>query len=142
MRGNIFGGSGQRDLITQKFMLFTRVLCCRWIRSIRISSKPIRRLKNLKFISSRTNMNRFKFFREGIRNIKTVGTVTRSSRFLCEKIIQHSDIDQAKYIVELGAGDGEVTKRMLDKMTSDCKRVAFEFNDKYIVRQNQMDYGR
>lgn len=87
-------------------------------------------------------MNRFKFFREGIRNIKTVGTVTRSSRFLCEKIIQHSDISRAKYIVELGAGDGVLTKRILDKMPSDCKLIAFEINDKFIELLNQIDDER
>ena len=77
-------------------------------------------------------MNRFKFFKEGIRNIKTVGTVTRSSRYLCDKIINHSKIHQAKVIVELGAGDGVLTKRILDRMPDDCKLIAFEINEKFI----------
>src|SRR5690606_36152111 len=77
-------------------------------------------------------MNRFKFFKEGIRNIKTVGTVTRSSRYLCDKIINHSKIHQAKVIVELGAGDGVLTKRILDRMPEDCKLIAFEINEKFI----------
>src|SRR5690625_7579730 len=87
-------------------------------------------------------MNRFKFFREGIRNIKTVGTVTRSSRFLCDKIIQHSDIDQAKYIVELTAGDGVLTMRILDKMPSDCILSAFGIIDKFIELLHQIDDDR
>lgn len=77
-------------------------------------------------------MNRFKFFKEGIRNIKTVGTVTRSSRYLCDKVINHSKVHQAKVIVELGAGDGVLTKRILDRMPDNCKLIAFEINDMFI----------
>lgn len=77
-------------------------------------------------------MNRFKFFKEGIRNLKTVGTVTRSSRYLCDKVINHSKIHQAKVIIELGAGDGVLTKRILDRMPADCKLIAFEINDMFI----------
>lgn len=77
-------------------------------------------------------MNRFKFFKEGIRNLKTVGTVTRSSRYLCDKVINHSKIHQAKVIIELGAGDGVLTKRILERMPDDCKLIAFEINDKFI----------
>ncbi len=77
-------------------------------------------------------MNRFKFFKEGIRNIKTVGTVTRSSRYLCDKVINHSKIHKAKAIVELGAGDGVLTRRILDRMPANCKLIAFEINDMFI----------
>lgn len=87
-------------------------------------------------------MNRFKFFKEGIRNIKTVGTVTRSSRYLCDKIINHSKIHQAKVIVELGAGDGVLTKRILDRMPDDCKLIAFEINDMFVDTLSAIDDDR
>lgn len=87
-------------------------------------------------------MNRFKFFREGIRNIKTVGTVTRSSRYLCDKIINHSKIHKAKVIVELGAGDGVLTKRILDRMPDNCRLIAFEINEKFISTLNDIDDKR
>lgn len=87
-------------------------------------------------------MNRFKFFKEGIRNIKTVGTVTRSSRFLCDKVINHSKIHQAKVIVELGAGDGVLTKRILDRMPDTCTLIAFEINDKFIDTLEAIDDKR
>ena len=87
-------------------------------------------------------MNRFKFFKEGIRNLKTVGTVTRSSRHLCDKIINHSKIHQAKVIVELGAGDGVLTKRILDRMPADGKLITFEINDKFIDALEAIDDDR
>ncbi|SRR5690606_755723 len=87
-------------------------------------------------------MNRFKFFKEGIRNLKTVGTVTRSSRHLCDKIINHSKIHQARVIVELGAGDGVLTKRILDRMPADCKLVTFEINDLFIDALEAIDDDR
>ncbi len=87
-------------------------------------------------------MNRFKFFKEGIRNLKTVGTVTRSSRYLCDKVINHSKIHQAKVIIELGAGDGVLTKRILNRMPDDCKLIAFEINDMFIDTLEAIDDPR
>ena len=87
-------------------------------------------------------MNRFKFFKEGIRNLKTVGTVTRSSRYLCDKIINHSKIHQAKVIVELGAGDGVLTKHILGRMPEDCKLITFEINDFFIDTLEAIDDDR
>lgn len=87
-------------------------------------------------------MNRFKFFKEGIRNLKTVGTVTRSSRYLCDKIINHSKIHQARAIIELGAGDGVLTKHILDRMPADCKLITFEINDFFIDSLEAIDDDR
>lgn len=87
-------------------------------------------------------MNRFKFLKEGLRNIKTVGTVTRSSRYLCDKMINHSKIHKARYIMELGAGDGVLTKRILDRMPDNCKLVVFEINEKFVDILNSIQDER
>lgn len=71
-------------------------------------------------------MTRLKFFVEGIKNIKTTGTITRSSRFVCKKLIEHIDFENAKCIVELGGGDGVVTEFILDSMKPDTKLITFE----------------
>lgn len=76
-------------------------------------------------------MTRLKFFVEGIRNIKTTGTITRSSRFVCRKLIEGIDFDNAKCIVELGGGDGVVTKHILKNMKSDTKLITFEILPKF-----------
>ena len=71
-------------------------------------------------------MTRIDFLKTSIKNLKTVGAVTRSSKFLCKKSISFIDFKEAKLIVELGAGDGVVTKHILKNMRSDAKLLAFE----------------
>ena len=82
------------------------------------------------------------FFRESIRNLKTVGTFTRSSKFLCKGMIKHVDFSTAKVIVELGAGDGVITKHILQSMQPDCKLMAFEVNDRFINMLEEIDDDR
>jgi len=69
--------------------------------------------------------------REGLKNLKTVGTVTRSSRHLCEKAVSFVDFQNAKVIVELGAGDGVITKHILKHMRPDARLLAFEVHPKF-----------
>lgn len=71
------------------------------------------------------------FFREGVKNLKTVGTLTRSSRFLCKGAIKHIDFQKADMIVELGAGDGVITEYILEAMHSNAQLLAFEVNGKF-----------
>lgn len=69
------------------------------------------------------------FFKESIKNIKTTGTITRSSRFLCKDMVSHVDFDNAKSIVELGAGDGVITKHILRAMRPEAELLSFEILD-------------
>ncbi len=71
------------------------------------------------------------FLRESLKNLKTVGTVTRSSRYLCQGAIKHVDFQKARVIIELGAGDGVITKHILRNMRPDAKLLAFEVNPKF-----------
>ncbi len=77
-------------------------------------------------------MKRWAFFKEGIKNLKQVGTVTRSSKFVCKEMLSHIDFSKAKVIVELGAGDGVITKHILKQMRPDAKLITFEIMDKFI----------
>lgn len=76
-------------------------------------------------------MDRIDFFKESIKNIKTVGTITRSSKFLCKGMIKPVDFSKAKVIVEIGAGDGVVTKHILANMRKDAILLSFEVNEKF-----------
>lgn len=76
-------------------------------------------------------MKKIDFFKESIKNIKSVGTITRSSKFLCKGMIKPVDFDQADVIVELGAGDGVITKHILRHMKDDAKLLSFEVNEKF-----------
>ncbi|MFK7809744.1 MAG: class I SAM-dependent methyltransferase [Saprospiraceae bacterium] len=76
-------------------------------------------------------MNKIKFFRESIKNLKTVGTITRSSKFLCKGMIEPVDFKKANVIVELGAGDGVVTEHILNALKPGGKLLAFEVNEEF-----------
>ena len=76
-------------------------------------------------------MKSIEFLREGLKNLKTVGTVARSSKHLCKGMIKHVDFQDARLIVELGAGDGVITKHILRSMHPDAKLLAFEVHPKF-----------
>lgn len=76
-------------------------------------------------------MSTIEFFREGLKNLKTVGTLTRSSRFLCQGMVRHVDFSEAELIVELGAGDGVITKHILRQMKPNARLLAFEVNGRF-----------
>ena len=76
-------------------------------------------------------MSYLKFIGEGLKDIRTVGTLTRSSRHLCKGMIKHIDFREANLIVELGAGDGVITEHILNNMKPDAKLLAFEVNKSF-----------
>ncbi len=82
-------------------------------------------------------MNKIDFLKESLRNLKTVGTVTRSSPFLCKGMIKPVDFKKADVIIELGGGDGVVTKHILGAMKPDAKLLTFEVNGSFcdIIRE-------
>lgn len=71
-------------------------------------------------------MSTFSFLLEGLRNLRTTGTLTRSSTALCAAAIDRIDFSSAKVIVELGAGDGVITEHILKRLPPDGKVIAFE----------------
>lgn len=87
-------------------------------------------------------MNRLQFLKEGIKNLRTTGTVTPSSRYLCQAMIKSIDFKHAKVIVELGAGDGVVTRHILRKMRPDAKLLCFEVQASFCEMLRQIDDDR
>lgn len=85
---------------------------------------------------------KIQFFTEGLKNLKTVGTITRSSRFLCAKIVSLSRLDNSECIVELGAGDGVMTKHILEEMPENAKLFAFEINSTFCEKLRAIDDPR
>lgn len=71
-------------------------------------------------------MSTFSFLLEGLRNLRTTGTFTRSSKALCLAAIDRIDFSTARTIVELGAGDGVITEYILERLHPEGKVVAFE----------------
>ncbi len=87
-------------------------------------------------------MNAISFLRESLRNLKTVGTVTRSSPALCKGAIKPVDFAGARHLVELGAGDGVITKHILAAMHPEARLMAFEVNPKFCVQLRALNDDR
>ncbi|MRX27305.1 class I SAM-dependent methyltransferase [Kangiella sp. HZ709] len=72
-----------------------------------------------------------KFTRNAISNIKSTGTFFPSSRFLANKISRLIP-DNVTNVVELGAGNGAVTKSLLAHMSADASLDCYEINAEFI----------
>jgi phospholipid N-methyltransferase len=55
-------------------------------------------------------------------------------------MVEHIDRENDKFIVEFGAGDGVITKYILEQMPKDCKLLSFEINEQlFQVLENIQD---
>ncbi|MCC6461892.1 MAG: methyltransferase domain-containing protein [Saprospiraceae bacterium] len=77
---------------------------------------------------------RLHFLRESIRNLKTTGSVARSSRFLCRRIAGKIIPEKARVVVELGPGDGAITRHILERLKPDAQVLVFEINEVFIEK--------
>lgn len=69
------------------------------------------------------------FLIQGVKNIKEVGALTRSGPLLCKKMILPVPSDKDVVVVELGAGDGVITRHLLEKVTSNSRIISVELNE-------------
>lgn len=74
-------------------------------------------------------IGRISFLFKFIESPMQVGSVTPSSRFLTEKILEPIDWDDVRSIAELGAGTGVFPKQIYELKRPDCQVVVFEKND-------------
>jgi phospholipid N-methyltransferase len=86
-------------------------------------------------------MNRFRFLMEAIKNFKQVGTVTRSSRALSRKAASFIT-QEDKFVLEIGAGDGAITRSILKNMHVLGKLLCFEINPNMVEVLKRIDDPR
>lgn len=77
---------------------------------------------------------RIEFLRESLRNIRSTGSVAPSSRFLCRAIVDKINPELAGIVVELGPGDGVITRYILDRLKPDARLIIFEINETFVAR--------
>ncbi len=87
-------------------------------------------------------LNKFDFLIEAMRNWKQSGTITQSSPNLCKAMVEHLDPLKDKIVVEFGAGDGVITKYILEKLPVDGKLFSFEINDALFEQMNNINDNR
>lgn len=67
-----------------------------------------------------------------IKNIRTTGTITPSSKNLVNRLLAPIDFEAASCIIELGPGNGCVTKALLSRMRAGSQLICFELNNEFI----------
>lgn len=77
-------------------------------------------------------MSRAVFFKEFVKNWQRTGSVIPSSRFLIRKCLAPIDFSRATLIVELGAGEGCITRVLLSRMRPEAKLFSFEVNPAFL----------
>lgn len=68
------------------------------------------------------------FIFEGLKQFRTIGTFTRTSKSTSRGILKLIDLSNVEFIIELGAGDGAITKILLDHMKCSSRLIVFETN--------------
>lgn len=71
------------------------------------------------------------FFTQYLRNIRTVGAIAPSSRFLADKMLQNVDFKKAKTIVEYGPGTGVFTAELIARKRPSTKLIVIEQNQAF-----------
>ena len=82
------------------------------------------------------------FFKEFLKKGNKTGSVYPSSRFLCKKMISTIDFKKAKCIVELGPGEGVITREIIKKMGPQTRLFVFEMNEVFVDEFLQFDDPR
>ena len=73
--------------------------------------------------------DRVHFLWQGIRRFREVGAVTYSSEALCRRACQWMEAGSPDFVVELGGGDGVMTRYILDRLPEDGLLLSFEINE-------------
>lgn len=79
-------------------------------------------------------MNNWNFFREALKNFRSTGAIARASPVLIKRLIGSIPSDRPLTIVELGPGEGCVTRALLNSMHPDSRLTAFEINPAFVKR--------
>lgn len=73
------------------------------------------------------------FLRLSVKNLRTIGSISRSSPSLCRQIAKSAQVQNAKVVVEMGAGDGAVTHHLLECLPPDALLLVFEVNEDFVA---------
>lgn len=79
------------------------------------------------------------FLAQYVKNIRSVGAVAPSSRFLARKMVKTIDFSQAEVIVEYGPGTGVFTAEIVKRMRPGTVLLALETNPEF-YKKLRRDY--
>ena len=73
------------------------------------------------------------FFKEALGTIKTSGSLRPSSKYLIRDCIKDIDFSTAEMLIELGPGDGCITRAIIAKMKPSAHLHSFEINKAFVL---------
>ncbi|MDQ4072121.1 MAG: methyltransferase domain-containing protein [Actinomycetota bacterium] len=76
--------------------------------------------------SDRAGGDRLRFLRSFLASPRKVGAVLPTSRRTVRDTLDLAPLEQARWVVELGAGTGVYTRAILERIGSDARVLAFE----------------
>ncbi|EPL9571872.1 class I SAM-dependent methyltransferase [Providencia rettgeri] len=82
------------------------------------------------------------YIEQFITSPKEMGTLLPSSRSLCDAMLTHIDWDQHTQIAEIGAGNGVITKHILQKCAVNTSLNIYEINETFITQLQQINDSR
>lgn len=74
------------------------------------------------------SISQIRFMREFIKNPMKMGSITPSSKFLANKMIDEICLKKNNFIIELGAGTGAITKNIIEKVEDQNNFLTVEIN--------------
>ncbi len=83
---------------------------------------------------------RLKFFKVALKNYKTSGTLTPSSRFLAKRMLSYVDFNKANVLVELGPGNGAITRKILNNLHPEAHLICFEINTHFYKQLQEFNH--
>jgi phospholipid N-methyltransferase len=84
-------------------------------------------------------MGKVNFLTQFFKRENKVGSVTPSSKYLVQKMIDPIDFKNANVIVEFGPGTGVITTEILKHLKSDGRLYAFEINKEFADELKKID---
>jgi phospholipid N-methyltransferase len=77
-----------------------------------------------------------------IKNIRTSGTISPSSRGLITRLLASIDFSKAQCMVELGPGNGCITRELLKRLGPDSTLICLEVNNDFVAQLNALNDPR
>jgi len=84
-------------------------------------------------VTTEPNRDRAVFLRSFVRDWRTIGSVTPSSRFLVSAMLDRVDFGRARRIVEYGPGTGVFTTEILRRLAPEGQLLALDTEDHFIA---------
>ncbi|MFT4661011.1 MAG: phospholipid N-methyltransferase [Patiriisocius sp.] len=69
--------------------------------------------------------------REALKNIKQIGSISSSSQYLARKMTKDIEFDKKIKVLELGAGNGVITKEILKNLNQDSVVTSYEIHETF-----------